>query len=45
MKILQINAVYKYGSTGRNVYEINMELQKYGIQSFVAATHIYDVDK
>ena len=45
MKFLQINAVFKYGSTGRNIYEMYIEMPKYGAQVFVAATHIYDVDK
>ena len=35
MKILQVNCVYKNGSTGKIVYDIHTELQKYGFQSVV----------
>lgn len=35
MKILQINCVYKKGSTGKIVYDIHTELQKRGIESVV----------
>lgn len=40
MKILQINAVYKTGSTGRNIYEMNEVFKRKGIKSYIAATHI-----
>lgn len=36
MKILQINATYGYGSTGRNVQETHDYLTKRGIESYVA---------
>ncbi len=35
MKILQVNCVYKTGSTGKIVFDIHNELQKNGIQSVV----------
>lgn len=35
MKVLQVNVVYKKGSTGKIVYDIHTELQKKGIQSVV----------
>lgn len=35
MKILQINCVYKKGSTGKIVYDIHSELQKNDIESIV----------
>lgn len=35
MKILQVNCVYKKGSTGKIVYDIHTELQKQGIESIV----------
>ncbi len=45
MKVLQINAVYKNGSTGRNIYEMHLEMRKRGIESYVAATHMKTKDK
>ncbi|HHX67514.1 MAG TPA: glycosyltransferase [Gallicola sp.] len=36
MKVLQINAVNYYGSTGRTTFEMNNELKKRGHQSYVA---------
>lgn len=33
MKVLQVNCVYKKGSTGKIMYDIHTELQKRGIQS------------
>ena len=42
MRILQINAVNKNGSTGRNVYELHKAMLNRGIQSYVAATHMRD---
>ena len=36
MKILQINAVYGFGSTGRNVAELHEYLKRNNIQSYVA---------
>lgn len=35
MKILQINCVYNYGSTGKIVHDIHTELQKRNIESIV----------
>lgn len=35
MRILQINTVYKVGSTGKIVYEIHNQLQKSGHESYV----------
>lgn len=35
MKILQVNVVYKKGSTGKIVYDIHNELQQRGIESIV----------
>ena len=35
MKILQVNCVYKKGSTGKIVHDIHTELQKQGIESVV----------
>ena len=35
MKILQINTVYKYGSTGKIVYELHNQLQNTSYESFV----------
>ena len=36
MKVLQINAVYGFGSTGRIVQDIDLLLQEENIQSYVA---------
>lgn len=36
MKILQINAVYGFGSTGRNVAELHNYLKQKNVQSYVA---------
>lgn len=41
MKVLQINAVYEYSSTGRNVKETHEFLQSSGIESYVAAPSLY----
>ena len=35
MKILQVNCLYRKGSTGKIVYDIHTELQKQGIESVV----------
>ncbi len=35
MKVLQINCVYRTGSTGKILYDIDAELQKQGIESIV----------
>lgn len=35
MKVLQVNCVYKTGSTGKITYDIHTELQKQGIESIV----------
>lgn len=36
MRVLQINATYGFGSTGRNVAELHNYLKKHNIQSYVA---------
>lgn len=38
MKVLQINAVYGIGSTGRIIEELDKALQVYGIESIIATT-------
>ena len=51
MKILQVNCVYRKGSTGKIVYDIHTELQRQGIESIVCygrgvkvdETHVYKV--
>ena len=35
MKVLQVNCVYKTGSTGKIVYDLHTELQKCGMESIV----------
>jgi len=35
MKILQVNCVYKSGSTGKIVYDVHTELQRRGVESVV----------
>lgn len=35
MKVLQVNCVYRKGSTGKIVYDVHTELQKQGIESIV----------
>lgn len=35
MKVLQVNCVYKKGSTGKIIYDIHTELKKNGIESIV----------
>lgn len=35
MKVVSINAVFRYGSTGRNVFEIHNYLKSHGIASYV----------
>lgn len=44
MKVLQINAVFEYSSTGRTTQEMHEFLTKSGIDSYVAAVNI-DGDK
>lgn len=41
MRILQINAVYSYGSTGRNVQELHEWYLSHGHESFVACAMFY----
>ena len=36
MKILQINTVYKAGSTGRNCFEVKKALEREGHKCYVA---------
>ena len=45
MKILQINAVYEYSSTGRTTTEMHQYFLDNGIDSYVAACNINDGDK
>jgi len=35
MKVLQINCVYRVGSTGKIIYDLHTEMQKQGIESIV----------
>ena len=35
MKVLQVNCVYKKGSTGKIVYDIHKSLEKYNIDSVI----------
>ena len=35
MKVLQVNSVYKRGSTGKIVYDLHSELVKKGVDSLV----------
>lgn len=45
MKILQINNVYKKGSTGKITYDIHQELQRRGIESVVCYGRGQKVDE
>ena len=45
MKILQVNCVYRKGSTGKIVYDIHMELQRQGIESVVCYGRGESVDE
>ena len=40
MKVIQINAVYAYSSTGRTTKEIHEYLGTQGIDSYVAAKNV-----
>lgn len=40
MKVLQINAVYKKSSTGRNVFETHTYLTEHNIESYIASPDI-----
>lgn len=42
MKVLQINAVYEYSSTGRTTMELHQYLLSQGIDSYVAANNVND---
>ena len=42
MKVVQINAVYEYSSTGRTVKELHLALKKTGYQSYVFCTNESD---
>jgi len=44
MKVLQVNAVYNYSSTGRTTAEIHHTLKECGIDSFVACSRINNTD-
>lgn len=45
MKILQINAVYKKSSTGRNVQEMHEYLVENEIESYIAAPDLCELEK
>ena len=45
MKIVQINAVYGFSSTGRNVAEMHGYFQQHGIESFVFTSDKEDQDE
>ena len=38
MKVLQVNAVYKSGSTGRNIFELKNAMAEQGIDTYIAST-------
>jgi len=42
MKVLQINAVYNYSSTGRSTTELHNALKHKGVESFVVCSRIYN---
>ncbi len=44
MKIVQINAVAGYSSTGRTTSELHIELMKQGISSWIATPNVKDSD-
>lgn len=44
MKVVHINAVYKIGSTGRSLMELNEDLNDLGIESYCACSRIYGCD-
>lgn len=41
MKVVHINAVYKFGSTGRSLMELNEDLNANGVQSYCACSRTY----
>ena len=41
MKVLHINAVYKLGSTGRSLMELNEDLNQSGVESYCACSRTY----
>ncbi len=41
MKVVHINAVYKYGSTGRSLMELNEDLNRLGVESHCACSRTY----
>lgn len=45
MKIVQINAVYAYSSTGRTTEELHKELRKQGHHSYVFCTNFENIDE
>lgn len=45
MKVVQINAVYEFSSTGRNTQELHEELLRRGHDSYVFCTNIKQSDK
>ncbi len=42
MKVLMINAVWKTGSTGRNLFEMKSVMESDGFSVLVAATHLQE---
>lgn len=44
MKVVHINAVYKIGSTGRSLMELNEDLNSNGVDSFCACSRTYGCD-
>ena len=44
MKIIQINAIYKYGSTGRTTMEMHEYCLLQGVESHVFCSNISDED-
>lgn len=45
MKVLQINCVYKFGSTGKIVFDLHKELEIRGVESFVCYGRGQDVNE
>ena len=43
MKVVQINAVYEYSSTGRTTKELHSELKRQGHDSYVFCTNVDDI--
>ena len=41
MKVVHINAVYKIGSTGRSLMELDEDLNANGVESYCACSRVY----